>query len=286
MNKYRLITDSGADITKEMAQQHEIDLIPFSILIDDKEYWETIDLTTQQFYELAVKSPTIPKTNQITTGRFEEKIIKCLDDGVQDIIIVTINSAGSGTYQAALNAKANLSDRLDGVNLHIIDSHTYSIGYGYPVVEAAKKLKAGKSVKSVIDYLEDWFAQVQVCLVGFDLRHMKKSGRITAAASFMGELMGIRPIIRMKNDKTMVVQKVRGDKAVIEAAVEYVAQTLVPETPWTLLRTTVTEYEEAFVKGLTKKIGYPPAFEGYSGCAVSSNAGTKMFAILYKTNLE
>jgi DegV family protein with EDD domain len=258
--------------------------MPFSILIDGREYWEGIDLTSHQFYKLADLSPEIPKTNQITAERFEQKFLECAADGVTDAIVVLINSAGSQTYLNAVKAKTNLDDqnKLENINIHIIDSHAYSIGYGYAMVEAAKKLSAGKSVKSVLDYLEDWFASIYTYVVGFDLRHMKKSGRISAAASFMGEIMGLRPIIEMKNNETRVVQKVRGDKAVIDAAIEYISGIMVPETPWIFLRTTVTEYENAFIKGFLKKIGYKQAFESYSGCAVSSNAGTKILAVIVR----
>ena len=56
-------------------------------------------------------------------------------------------------------------------------------------IEAAKKLEAGQSMDMVVNYLEDWFASVELYITGFNLRHMKKSGRIKAAAAFLGELM-------------------------------------------------------------------------------------------------
>lgn len=73
--------------------------------------------------------------------------------------------------------------------------------------------------------------------MGFDLRHMKKSGRITAAASFLGELMGLKPLIYLAAEKTEVLRKARGEKAVIDAAVETITSRMIPETPWCVVTT-------------------------------------------------
>lgn len=285
-SKIKLITDSGCDIPKDCEEIYDIGIMPFSIMIDNKEYWERIDLEPRQFFELAKNSPDIPKTNQIVTGRFEEKFLECKDEGAEHIIVVPINSAGSQTYNNAILAKKNLSENglLGNMKIHIIDSHCYSIGYGYAMVEAAKMIKAGQSADNITAYLEDWFSCVEIYLLAFDLRHMKKSGRITAAAGFLGEAMGIKPIISMIDEKTAVIKKSRGEKNVINDALEYAKKRMIPETPWLILRSTCTELEDYLISQFTEKTGSPPAMDSVSGAAVASNAGMRFIGLIVRGN--
>ncbi|MCL2076813.1 MAG: DegV family protein [Oscillospiraceae bacterium] len=282
--KIWLITDSGCDIPEGWEQKYNIDIMPFSIMIDDKEYWERVELKPELFYELARNSPGIPKTNQITVSRFEEKFLECLGEGVTDVIFVSINSAGSKTHENAVLARKNLTEsgRLGGMKVHIIDSHCYSIGYGYPIVEASKKINAGQSAESVAAYLEDWFSCVEIYLLAFDLRHARKSGRITAAAGFLGEMMGIKPIISMIDEKTTIVKKSRGEKPAIDEAVALALERRIPETPYCIVRSTCTELEEYAISEMTKKSGMPPVMETVCGAAVASNAGVKFMGLIIR----
>lgn len=282
--RYKILTDSGCDIPREAEEAFGIDIMAFSIMIDDQEYRERIDLTPQEFYDLANNSSGIPKTSQITPMRFEEKFRQYAEEGYEDVFVVLINSTGSQTYANAVLAEETLREEgvLGRTRFHILDSHCYSVGYGYAVIEAAKKLNAGKNAEQVKSFLVDWFNCVEIYIVGFDLRHMKKSGRISAAAAFLGELMGLKPVISLIDGKSTVVKKSRGEKAAIEDAVKHIAGRAVPETPWMLLRTTVTENENAFIKAYGKKVGQPPSMESYSGGAVTSNAGTKFIGIVVR----
>ncbi|MCL1822810.1 MAG: DegV family protein [Oscillospiraceae bacterium] len=282
--KIKIITDSGCDIPEGWENTYNIDIMPFNILIDDKEYWERIDIKPDLFFELAKNSPGIPKTNQITVERFEEKFLLYAEKGVQDVIYVSINGAGSKSCENAVHAKKLLTEsgKIGDMNIRIIDSRCYSIGYGYPVVEAAKKAAAGQSAESIAAYLEDWFNCCEIYLLGFDLRHMKKSGRITAAASFLGEMMGLKPVISMIDDKTTVVKKSRGEKNAVDDAVSTIMERMIPETPWLLLRSTCAESEDYMLSEMTKKTGKPPAMDSVSGAAVSSNAGVRFIGVIIR----
>lgn len=286
MKKYKIITDSGCDISKENEEQHKIDIMSFEITLGDEVFWERKDITPQEFYEKIDKSEYLPKTSQITILRFEEKFRECFEQGYEELIVVLINSTGSQTFANAEQAKLNVEGEIDGLkgkmNIHVIDSHCYSMGYGYPIVEAAKKLEAGQSIDKAVSYLEDMFNCCEIYIVGFGLRHLKKSGRVNAAAAFLGELMGLKPLISLIDGESAVLKKSRGDKNAVSDAVEYIATRAIPETQWQILRTTVTEQEEDFIKQFTKKMGREPAMVEYSGGVVSSNAGPQMFGVIIK----
>ena len=284
MKQYRIITDSGCDISVENEKRYGIDIMPFDILVGDQAYKERVDIMGREFLEKLAGWEDIPKTSQITQFRFEEKFLECVSEGVKDVIVVLINGAGSHTYENAVNAAEKLKKvgNAGETRFHILDTHTYSVGYGYPIIEAAKKLEAGQDVDRVTAYMVDWFDCCELYLVAFNLRHMKKSGRIKAAAAFMGELMNIKPLIQMIDDKTEVVHKSRGEKKAIADAVEYLSARAIPKTPFVIGRSLSTEQEDEFIAKYTEKTGSQLGMIESVGCVVAANAGSNFIGIFIK----
>jgi DegV family protein with EDD domain len=256
----------------------------FEIMLDDVVYHERIDVTGREFYPLMNNSPSVPTTNQITVPRFEEKFRECIARGEREIITVLINSKGSQTYFNALKARENLmqSGELGATSLHIVDSRTYSLGYGYPLIEAVKMIDAGDTVEGVLAYLDNWFSCAEVYLLPLNLRHMKKSGRITAAAAFLGELMGLKPIISLIDGVSVVQKKTRGEQSFLDEAAKIIAAAVTPETPWVALCADDREFYDKLVMKMSKTLGRPPAMESYLGCAVGANTGPKVAALVIK----
>ncbi len=256
--------------------------MPFDVVVDGKTYTDRKDFTPQEFYKILKENAEIPKHSQITALRFEEKYRELYEQGVREIIVDVINAAGSQTYSSAVMAKQAVAEDLKDLNIYTVDSQTYTLGYGYPVSEACRKLTEGQSVESVVAYLEDWAKHVEAYIVGFDLRHMKKSGRITAAASFLGELMGLKPIISLIAEKTEVIKKARGEKAGLDSLVEAVAANIIPETPYCVITTTRPELEKELIDKLTKRLGMAPTMVEPTGVVVSCNAGPDFVGVLLR----
>ncbi len=282
--KIRIITDSGCDISPEFEEKYKdlLIIMPFDVTVDGKTYIDRKDFTPQEFYKILKENAEIPKTSQITAIRFEEKFRELYAEGVREIIVDVINGSGSQTLSSAIMAASAVKGDCPELVVHNIDSQTYTLGYGYPITEACRKLTEGQSVESVVAYLEDWAKHIEAYIVGFDLRHMKKSGRITAAASFLGELMGLKPIISLIAEKTEVIKKARGEKAALDAIVEAVAANIIPETPYSIITTTRPELEKELIDKLTKRLGMAPAMVEPTGVVVACNAGPEFIGILIR----
>ncbi|MBR6670044.1 MAG: DegV family protein, partial [Ruminococcus sp.] len=95
------------------------------------------------------------------------------------------------------------------ISIKVIDSNGYTGMYGYPVTEAAKKVAKGTDAESIIAYLEEWFSCITAYFVPMTLKYAKKSGRISAAAAFAGELLGLKPVIEMVNGGSIIHEKIR-----------------------------------------------------------------------------
>ncbi len=281
-NTIRIITDSGCDISKENEERYKglLEVMPFMITINGQSYADRKDIAPDEFYKILKEQQEIPKHSQITAIQFEDKYRELYDQGVRTIIVDVINAAGSQTCSNAELAKNNVSEDLKDLKIYVIDSQNYTLSYGYPVIEACKKLEAGQTAESVAAFLEDWARHSEAFIIGFELRHMKKSGRITAAASFLGELMGLKPLIYLGAEKTEVLRKARGEKAVIDAAVETISSRMIPETPWCVVTTTRPDCEKEFIDKMTKKLGYGPAMVEKCGVVVSCNAGPEFIGVL------
>ena len=284
MKQYRIITDSGCDISVEDEERYGIDIMSFDIILGGESIRERIDITGREFLEKIASCDDIPKTSQITEFRFEEKFEECVKAGVKDVITVLINGDGSHTYANAVSAAENLKNdgRAGDTRFHVIDSHTYSTGYGYPIVEAAKKLEAGQSVDRVVAYLDDWFSCCELYLLLFNLRHAKKSGRIKAASAVVGELMNIKPIVQMIDGDTKVVAKPRGEKKAVAELVEYLAARAIPKTPFVMGRSLATELEDEFIEKYKAKTGAQLGMIESVGSVVAANAGTSFIGVFIK----
>ncbi len=284
MRRYKIITDSGCDISVENERLLAIDIMPFEVSLGNENFRERIDIKSTDFLYKIRASADIPKTVQITSFRFEEKFEACVKEGYDDVIVVLINGEGSATFNNAVMAHKKLIEegRTGKTKFHLFDSHTYSLGYGYPIVEAAKKLEAGQSMDLVLAYLEDWFASCELYLIAFNLRHMKKSGRIKAASAVLGELMNIKPLIRMINGESEVIIKSRGERRAISDAVNIISKRAVPKTPFVITRSLIPEYEDEFIDAYSEETGSELAMNEQVGCVVSANAGTEFIGIFIK----
>ncbi|MDE7226427.1 MAG: DegV family protein, partial [Ruminococcus sp.] len=226
MSKIMILTDSCCDIPKETIEELGITVLPFEITLDGKTFRETFDVTKQEFYEMMMKTNEVPKHSQISPSRFEEEYKRLYDEGYTDIISVSINSEGSGTFNNSIIGRDNFFENNSGAEKNIrifnIDSRCYTIFYGYPIMESVKKIRKGASAEDIVAYLEEWFSVCAIYAVPYNLKYARKSGRISAAAAFSGELLGLKPIIEFADNKTTTVEKIRGEKNIVTRLVDCV----------------------------------------------------------------
>ena len=105
MSKIMILTDSCCDLPKETIEELGIKVLPFTLSFGGETFREIFDKSTQEVYDMMAKNPEIPKHSQITPRTFEETYKELYDQGYTDIICVSINSQGSGTYNNSIIAK-------------------------------------------------------------------------------------------------------------------------------------------------------------------------------------
>lgn len=286
MSKIAILTDSCCDLPKETIKELGIKVLPFTLTVGGESFRELYDKSTEEFYELLSKTDEIPKHSQINPLTFEEAYKSFYDEGYTDVISVSINSQGSGTYNNSVIAKEDFFEKnpeaAKKMRIFNIDSKCYTLFYGYPVMEAAKKVRRGANVEEIVAYLEDWFNVCGVYAVPYSLRYAKKSGRISAAKAFAGELLGLKPVILFADGTTATVDKIRGEKNIVPKLVELAEKNMTPQTPYIMLHGKDDTLAKEVEKELYKKTGRKAEMYGKIGAVVTSNIGPDLVAILVR----
>lgn len=284
MSKIAILTDSACDIPANLAEEYGIDIMPFIITLDDVSYVERQDFTMNEYYNMLRTAKGLPSTAHITALQFCEQYVKYVDEGYTDVIHLCINRSGSATFDAATMAQGLLREERPEhhMKIHLIDSHTYSMVYGWPLCKAARRIRNGLEAELAVTEIEQELARAEIVLAAFSLKQLKKSGRVNAAAAFAGELLGLRPIISLIDGESKVQAKVRGDAAVMPAMVKYVeahASNIAQEDY--MIGCTDLDCTKELIKLCKKQFGHEPVQVFQLGAAVSSNTGPDVLAITY-----
>lgn len=285
-DKIRLITDSASDIPDEELRDWGVDMIPIPIAVDGREYYERTSFTIPEFYKLLAQSSEIPATSRIPAEEYVRRFREALGQGCSDVIVVTINALGSGIHDSALMAREAFYREDPGaqerMRVHVVDSRTYSMAYGYPVVEAAKMARQGKSAGEILDYLDEFFGTLEIYLAVYSLEYAKKSGRITAAAGFIGDALGLRPIIAMIDGTTRTVEKVRGEKQVVPRLMQVFEKNCTDfSAPVFVLQGENETYTPELLRRMRERLGRDvPVYN--IGAAVVANSGPNILAVVHK----
>ena len=284
MEKIKLIADTPCDIPDKALQRYNIDMPSVPVTVDGQGYFERRSFTIKEFYKILNEAENIPTTSRVPTDEFLGCYRRAYEEGYTKIITVTINAGGSGTNASALMARDMFFQEVPEANgkveIFVLDSKTYSMGYGYPVMEAAKMAEAGKELQEILDYLNAWFESVEIYLGCYSLKHAKKSGRINAAAAFVGDVLGLRPVIRMVDGSTKVIEKVRGDKNLVPHLFNtYMQNRRSANDPVVVVHGEDAQCGIELCELIEKEIGRKvPRY--YIGASIAINAGPNIVAVV------
>ena len=234
MEKILLLTDSASDLTPEDEARTGIRVLNLPVSVEGKEYTDRVDLTPDEMYQILNTCKELPTTAHLNMVDFAEAFQKAAEEGYTDIIYMGLNSHGSATYQSALLGKKLFYEHLPqyaDVKIHLLDSLSYSYGYGYPLVLAAARRDQGATAAELVDFIQDFLRHRELYFAMYTLQFAKRSGRIGAAASFVGEMLGLKPVMTFEGGDNITAAKVRGEKNVVPRLFEYYKENHDPGCP-------------------------------------------------------
>jgi DegV family protein with EDD domain len=210
LTKIKIVTDSTVDLTEKEISDLDIHVVPLSVTIDGETYLDRIDLTPSSFLEKMKTSKELPKSSQPPAGSFLELYDELGKDGS---VILSIHMTGnmSGTVRSAQSAAEMSSSQVT-----VVDSRFISRALAFQVIEAAKLAKEEKSLKEILDSIENIRKNTNLFVVVDTLENLVKGGRIGKGRAMIGSLLNIKPIASLAGGEYTPVAKVRSHSQVVK----------------------------------------------------------------------
>ena len=201
--KTRIFVDSAADLMPEVKER--VHIVPLTVCFSGEEYIDGITIDSRTFYEKLVESDVLPTTSQATPDAFMKEFQKA-KNASEAVVVITISSKLSGTYQSAMIA----AEEFD--NIHVVDSGTAAIGEGTLAELALRYLDEGLDAKEIADRLEEEKKKIIIVALVDTLEYLKKGGRISKTVAFAGTVLNIKPVISVVDGDINMLGKARGSK--------------------------------------------------------------------------
>lgn len=193
MSKVAIVTDSTADIPKDLVERYGIKVIPLYVNFEDRSYLDDrVDITSKQFYERLRSVKKQPTTSQPTPQDFIKAYSELLKEN-GSIISIHISKKMSGTYNSAEMARKELSDS----DIEVINSELVHIPLGILVIKAAELARDGKSKEEILDAINKLKQKITVLFIPSTLKYLIMGGRIGRAKGLIASVLEIRPILTL-----------------------------------------------------------------------------------------
>lgn len=208
-----LMTDSTCDIPDDLVSEYDITVIPCYVIWDNEEFRDHVDLSSVDFYERLISDPIYPSTAHPSSETFRETFEQAAADGAEEIVILTVSGAMSGTYTAALQAAGEVD-----IPVHVVDSRGPTMSLGWQVLAAARAREACGKVEAMLNAAEMVRQRVVQFVCMHSIEYLHKGGRIGNATHFFGNVLNIKPIVYIDHVSGLVegYKKIRTFKRAVE----------------------------------------------------------------------
>ena len=204
----KIITDTGSDILETEAKAMGVDLVPISANFEDVIFDRNTEENFKAFYEKLRREEQLPVSSQPSPAAFLEKYEAAEETG-EEVLVILISSKLSGTYNGAVLAK----EMCGYEKIYIVDSLQASLSLRLLVEYAVKLKEEGKSAEEIAGILEEVKNRTYLTGVPSTLLYLKKGGRISPVVAAVGNVMGIKPVLLLRNGEIEGYSKARGMKA-------------------------------------------------------------------------
>ncbi|HYF66051.1 MAG TPA: DegV family protein [Herpetosiphonaceae bacterium] len=275
-----LVTASAASLPAEILDRYRIHLIPFVVQFVDGNYREDADLSLDDFYRRLEASEVVPSTAPTSVAQFIQYFERQHPEA-DTIVVFHVGTQTSKAYENALQAAA----RVPGRRIVNVDTHSFSMGSGLQIIEAAKAFESGASVEDVLTLIKELAPRTLALFTPPSLRYLRMSGRVGRVPALAASLMGIQPILGLNPDGKMdVLARSRSAEAARATMLERAAEFLGAKRPRSLavIHINAVEAGRALQNELERLYPGVPVYLNDAGpiLAVHSGPGTVGLAVL------
>lgn len=221
MEKIALITDTGGDLSVRELEENNIFLTPFIIRYGNKEYKDMLEISPKEIYDRL--SEEVPTSSLPDLGEVTELLESLVDKGYTHVIIVTISSGLSGTF----NSLRLLCEDFEGLESYVYDSKGLTVIEGQLVLKISELIKEGKSFEDIVNEIPKIRERMHGYFTIDTLEYLQRGGRIGKIAGSLGSILQIKPIASVNNEGVLYTHsKVRGKKKALIKMTKYLEEIL------------------------------------------------------------
>lgn len=259
MRRTAIVTDSTADLAPDVAAALGIRVVPLTVRFGTEEFRAGVDFSTEQFWDRMLAPGTeIPRTAAPSPGTFLETFRALFAEGAETIVCPVAGSTISATIQSATLAARELADH----EIHVIDTASTSMATGLPAILAAEMAAAGATGAEVAAGIRQRLPDIDLYVAVDTLDYLRKNGRLSAAATAIGTVLSIKPIITVRDGVITLAERMRTRTKARERVVELITQRPIERLAIMHTPTSTPEEVAAFRQAILDRApgGIDPAF--------------------------
>ena len=218
---FQIISDSSCDLPPELTAEKNIKVVPFYVSFDDEHYEKEIEeIEIRDFYQKMVDNPKVfPKTSMPSVQDYIDVFEPCAKTG-QAVVCICISTKFSGSYQSAMTAKEMVLEDYPQTRIEVIDATVNTVLQGLYVLEAVNLRDNGMTLDAAVARLEEIKSTGRIFFTVGDMEYLKHGGRIGKVAGIAGSVLGIRPVIVLKEGEIFPAGIGRSRKSTVSKSID------------------------------------------------------------------
>jgi DegV family protein with EDD domain len=218
----RIVTDSTADLSPQLAKKLGIVVVPVYVRFGDKSYRDGIEISYDELYDKLINSSILPSTSQPTPADFAQ-VYQDLSKETDEIVSIHVTSKLSGTYSSALQGKKLFDAK---TNITVIDSETLTMGLGIIAMSAARLALLNESLAKILEDVKQGIKNTHLLATFDTLKYLALGGRIGKARALLGSVLNVKPIVTLRDGEISPIGNVRTRTKAVDKLFEFVKNAL------------------------------------------------------------
>lgn len=264
----KIITVSTSDIPAELADSHDIKVIPEYVRFGERLYRDRVEMSVEAFLKEVKTNPEFPKTTPPTPADYQEAFQAALDGGYDVLYIGLSNYISSGLKMARIAKESLGSERIA-----LVDSGSLSMGLGMIALDLAESARAGLPLPGLVAKGEELRQRSYALFMVDNLEFLRKGGRLSGTQAFVGGLLQVKPLLQVAEGKISVKEKIRGQR---ERGMQRIVDLLLeghnPRSRWAVAHIGCSRDAEALARRISAETDKVPVIAS-CGVVVGTHCG-------------
>lgn len=210
MDRFAIVVDGTACLTKEIEREFDIRWLPLHVDIGKETFTANVDLTADEFYRKIAAPGVLTGTSQPSMGECRDVYDAIVKEGFTKFIVLTIATELSGTYSVAATTAQAMNARVE-----VIDTRSVAGGISLIATAIGRLRRSGGSFDDAVALAKHMSGRVPLLAVADTLEYLKRSGRVSGAQALFGSMLQVKPILEVSDGKVHPIERIRTrDKAV------------------------------------------------------------------------